>query len=76
MCDAPPAWLQSLREEWVGKDVLVTVREVAPEKRKVVIDMQQAAANQLMRSFAVRRIPGLHDMRAHLHSPGRSLLLD
>ena len=44
---------QALRSEWAGREVLVTVRDVSPEKRKVVVDMQQAAANQLMKSFSV-----------------------
>jgi hypothetical protein len=63
---------QELRKAWVGRDILVTVREVSPERRKVLIDMQQAAANQLMKTFAVR---ALSLPSPHPASLGRNLIL-
>lgn len=45
---------QEVRAEFVDKNVLVTVKDVSPEKRKVVLDMQQAARSAMMKTLSVR----------------------
>ena len=41
----------------MDKKVLVSVKDVSPEKRKVVLDMQQAARNAMMKTLSVRASP-------------------
>ena len=46
--------------------MLVTVKDVAPEKRKVVLDMQQAARSALMKTLSVRAPSSSHDLLSWL----------
>lgn len=56
-------WAQDLREKFNGKVIEVGIKDVAPQMRKVVLSMQQATNNKLIKQLTVRmpscsRTPG------------------
>ncbi len=60
---------QDVREKFHGKPIEVGIKDVAPQMRKVVLSMQQATNNKLVKQLTVRMpscsfTPGLVTMHA------------
>ena len=45
--------VQEMQDQFIGKDVQVCIKDVSPDSRKVVLNMQQAASNQVLKSMQV-----------------------
>lgn len=43
-----------MREKYHGKTIEVGIKDVSPELRKVVLNMQQAANNRMFKKLRVR----------------------
>ncbi len=46
-----------MREKFNGKSIEVGIKDVAPQMRKVVLSMQQATNNRLIKKLTVRAWP-------------------
>ena len=54
-CERSVAAWQDVRAKYHGKQIEVGIKDVAPHMRKVVLDMQQAVHNKMLRRLHVRR---------------------